>query len=67
MKNKRSIPWEDLLAAVLLGMVWAAQSPDDAAGGLAACGRALKWIKATAPHEDMPRYEVTTITKKAHR
>ena len=46
-----SVPWEELYAATVLGLVWAAQATDDAAGGMDACNRALEWLAANAPQE----------------
>ena len=46
-----SVPWEELYAATVLGLVWAAQATDDAAGGMDACNRALEWLAANAPKE----------------
>ena len=47
----QSVPWEELYAATVLGLVWAAQATDDAAGGMDACNRALEWLAANAPKE----------------
>lgn len=46
-----NVPWEELYAATVLGLVWAAQATDDAAGGMDACNRALEWLAANAPQE----------------
>ena len=55
-----SIPWMALTVAVEYSLVEEYFASPDVEPHVRV---AEAWLKAHAPHEDMPRYEVTTITE----